>query len=59
MAFPTKKGVYVMEVLPCPSSSSQRISLEKTFLANEEEPNPWQRRAGVGEELLARWDGPP
>jgi len=49
----TKKGVYVMEVVPDASKLGQRINFVKTFVENDTEVNPWQMESVVPEELLA------
>ena len=54
LAICTKKGVYVFELVPDATRTTQKLSFEKTFLENDKEPNPWQLRCSVPESLLAR-----
>ena len=57
LAFITRKGVYIFELLPDAGKTSQKLSLEKTFVENPCEPNPWQMKAVLPDEVLWRLEG--
>ena len=57
LAFITRKGVYIFELLPDAGKTTQKLSLEKTFVENPSEPNPWQMKAVLPDEVLWRLEG--
>lgn len=42
LAFTTRRGVYVFELLPDASQPPHSLTMEKTFLPNPTQPNPHQ-----------------
>jgi len=51
LAFTTRRGVYVLELLPDASQPPHSLTMEKTFLPNPTQPNPHQA-VGVTEEMV-------
>ena len=54
LAFITRKGVYVFELLPDAGKTTQKLSFEKTFVENPSQPNPWQLKAVLPDDVLWR-----
>ena len=57
LAFITRKGVYVFELLPDAGKTTQKLSFEKTFLENPSQPNPWQLKAALPDDVLWKLEG--
>jgi len=57
LAFITRKGVYVFELLPDAGKTTQKLSFEKTFVENPSQPNPWQLKAVLPDDVLWRLEG--
>ena len=57
LAFITRKGVYIFELLPDAGKTTQKLSFEKTFVENPSQPNPWQMKAVLPDDVLWRLEG--